>query len=115
MRFAATPPNEGTLATYYRLPEECCYKLPPHISLRDATLIESLSVAVHACRLAGDMQKKSVAVFGAGPVGLLCCAIASAFGASSVVAVRGCGPGATRFRAEVRRHTHVPDGVQVYG
>lgn len=87
MRFAATPPFDGTLATYYRLPEECCYKLPGHVSLRDATLIEPLSVAVRACRLAGDMQEKSVAVFGAGPVGLLCCAVASAFGASSVIAV----------------------------
>lgn len=87
MRFAATPPYNGTLATYYRLPQECCYKLPPHVPLRDATLIEPLGVAVHACRLAGDMQEKSVAVFGAGPVGLLCSAVASAFGAPSVVAV----------------------------
>ncbi|KAI9935127.1 hypothetical protein ASPWEDRAFT_31457 [Aspergillus wentii DTO 134E9] len=87
MRFAATPPYDGTLSTYYRVPAECCYKLPPHISPRDGALVEPLSVAVHACRLAGDMQDKSVVVFGAGPVGLLCCAVASAFGASTVVAV----------------------------
>ncbi|CAG8938925.1 unnamed protein product [Penicillium salamii] len=87
MRFAATPPYDGTLATYYRVPVECCFKLPPHISLRDGTLIEPLSVAVHSSRLAGNMQEKSVIVFGAGPVGLLCCAVARAFGASKVVAV----------------------------
>lgn len=87
MRFAATPPYDGTLATYYRVPAECCFKLPPHISLRDGTLIEPLSVAVHSCRLAGVMQEKSVVIFGAGPVGLLCCAVARAFGASTVVAV----------------------------
>ncbi|KAJ5497404.1 hypothetical protein N7463_009391 [Penicillium fimorum] len=87
MRFAATPPYDGTLATYYRLPAECCFKLPPHISMRDGTLIEPLSVAVHSCRLAGFMQDKSVIIFGAGPVGLLCCAVARAFGASTVVAV----------------------------
>ncbi|KAJ5178493.1 uncharacterized protein N7500_001192 [Penicillium coprophilum] len=87
MRFAATPPYDGTLATYYRLPAECCFKLPPHISLRDGTLIEPLSVAVHSCRLAGFMQDQSVIIFGAGPVGLLCCAVARAFGASTVVAV----------------------------
>lgn len=87
MRFAATPPVDGTLATYYRVPMECCYKLPRHVSLRDATLIEPLSVAVHGCLLAGTMQEKSVVVFGAGPVGLLCCAVARAFGASTVVAV----------------------------
>ncbi|OGE54799.1 hypothetical protein PENARI_c005G11646 [Penicillium arizonense] len=87
MRFAATPPYDGTLATYYRVPAECCFKLPSHISLRDGTLIEPLSVAVHSCRLAGDMQEKSVVIFGAGPVGLLCCAVARAFGASTVVVV----------------------------
>lgn len=87
MRFAATPPHDGTLSTYYRLPAECCFKLPPRISMRDGTLVEPLSVAVHGCKLTGDMQQKSVVVFGAGPVGLLCCAVARAFGASVVVAV----------------------------
>ncbi|KAL4757758.1 NAD(P)-dependent alcohol dehydrogenase, partial [Aspergillus foveolatus] len=87
MRFAATPPYDGTLATYYRVPAECCYKLPSHVSLRDGALIEPLSVAVHSCRLAGDMQEKSVVVFGAGPVGLLCAGVARAFGASTVVVV----------------------------
>lgn len=69
------------------MPQECCYKLPSHVSLRDATLIEPLSVAVHSSLQAGSMQEKSVAVFGAGPVGLLCSAVARAFGASTVVAV----------------------------
>ncbi|KAL4899231.1 hypothetical protein BDW74DRAFT_183974 [Aspergillus multicolor] len=87
MRFAATPPYDGTLATYYRVPAECCYKLPSHVSLRDGALIEPLSVAVHSSRLAGDMQEKSVIVFGAGPVGLLCAGVARAFGASTVVVV----------------------------
>ncbi|KAL4925641.1 NAD(P)-dependent alcohol dehydrogenase [Aspergillus undulatus] len=87
MRFAATPPYDGTLATYYRLPAECCYKLPPHISLCNGALIEPLSVAVHSCRLAGDMQEKAVVVFGAGPVGLLCGGVARAFGASTVTVV----------------------------
>ncbi|QKX52983.1 uncharacterized protein TRUGW13939_00054 [Talaromyces rugulosus] len=87
MHFAATPPYDGTLVKYYRAPSEYCYKLPSHVSLRDGTLIEPLSVAVHSCRQAGIMQEKSVAVFGAGPVGLLCCAVARAFGASTVVAI----------------------------
>ncbi|RAL11870.1 NAD(P)-dependent alcohol dehydrogenase [Aspergillus homomorphus CBS 101889] len=87
MRFAATPPIDGTLCTYYRVPAECCFKLPAHISLSQGALVEPLSVAVHACRLAGDLQTKSVIVFGAGPVGLLCCAVARAFGATNVIAV----------------------------
>lgn len=85
MRFAATPPYNGTLATFYVLPEECCFKLPPHISFREGALVEPLSIAVHVCGLAGNLQGKSVAVFGAGPIGLLCCAVAGAFGAATVV------------------------------
>ncbi|PLB50309.1 GroES-like protein [Aspergillus steynii IBT 23096] len=87
VRFAATPPHDGTLATYYCAPVECCYKLPPQVSLRDATLIEPLGVAVHGCLRAGPMEQRSVAIFGAGPVGLLCCAVAAAFGASTVISV----------------------------
>lgn len=87
MTFAATPPVDGTLCMYYRVPVECVYELPAHVSLREGALVEPLSVAVHGCRLAGDMQEKSVVVFGAGPVGLLCCAVARAFGAARVVVV----------------------------
>jgi L-iditol 2-dehydrogenase len=85
MRFAATPPYDGTLATFYILPEECCFKLPAHISFREGALVEPLSIAVHVCGLAGNLQGKSVAVFGAGPIGLLCCAVAQAFGAATVI------------------------------
>lgn len=87
MQFAATPPYDGTLSTFYVLPEECCFKLPPHVSLREGALVEPLSIAVHCCGLAGNLQGRSVAVFGAGPIGLLCCAVAQAFGASKVIVV----------------------------
>lgn len=87
MQFAATPPYDGTLSTYYTLPEECCFKLPPHVSLREGALVEPLSIAVHCCSLAGNLQGRSIGVFGAGPIGLLCSAVAQAFGASKVVIV----------------------------
>jgi L-iditol 2-dehydrogenase len=85
MKFAATPPYDGTLTKYYRVPEECCFKLPSSVSMGDGTLIEPLSIAVHCCKLAGDMQGKSVTVFGAGPVGQLCGSVARAFGAGTVL------------------------------
>lgn len=85
MRFAATPPYDGTLARYYRLPRECCFALPPEVSLRDGALVEPLSIAVHACRQAGDMQGRTVLLFGAGPIGQLCCSVAKALGASKVI------------------------------
>ncbi|KAJ5128428.1 hypothetical protein N7448_002147 [Penicillium atrosanguineum] len=87
MAFAATPPYDGTLAKYYVLPEDFCYKLPEQLSLQEGALMEPLSVAVHIVRQAQVTPGQSVVVFGAGPVGLLCCAVATAFGASKVIVV----------------------------
>jgi len=87
MAFAATPPHDGTLAKYYTLPEDFCYKLPESMSLEEGALIEPLSVAVHISRQANVRPGDSVVVFGSGPVGLLCCAVAKAYGANKVIAV----------------------------
>lgn len=87
MAFAATPPFDGTLAKYYALPEDFCYKLPESVSLEEGALLEPLSVGVHITRQAGVRPGHKVVVFGAGPVGLLCLAVAKAFGASKLVSV----------------------------
>jgi len=87
MAFAATPPYDGTLARYYTLPEDYCYKLPEGMSLEEGALIEPTAVAVHITRQASVKPGDSVVVFGAGPVGLLCCAVAKAYGAKKIVTV----------------------------
>ena len=87
MKFAATPPYDGTLTGYYVVPEDFCYKLPPHMSLEEGALIEPLAVAVHITKQAVIVPGESVVVMGAGPVGLLCAAVAKAFGAVKVIAV----------------------------
>ncbi|KAH7109884.1 D-xylulose reductase A [Dendryphion nanum] len=87
MAFAATPPYDGTLAKYYVLPEDLCYKLPENVSLEEGALLEPLSVAVHLVRQSGIKYGDSIAVFGAGPIGLLCCAVAKAYGARKIISV----------------------------
>jgi L-iditol 2-dehydrogenase len=87
MKFAATPPHDGTLSNDYCLPEVDCYILPENVSLEAGALVEPLSIAVHCAKLAHISATTSVVVFGAGPIGLLCCAVARAFGASTVLAV----------------------------
>jgi D-xylulose reductase len=87
MAFAATPPYDGTLARYYTLPEDYCFKLPENMSLEEGALIEPTAVAVHITRQASIKPGDSVVVFGAGPVGLLCCAVAKAYGAKKIVTV----------------------------
>ncbi|KAL1958972.1 hypothetical protein VTO42DRAFT_3525 [Malbranchea cinnamomea] len=87
MKFAATPPYDGTLAKYYILPEDFCYVLPDNVSLEEGALMEPLAVAVHITKQSEIKPGDSVVVYGAGPVGLLCCAVARAYGASKVIAV----------------------------
>ena len=87
MMFAATPPYDGTIAKYYVLPEDLCYKLPEGMTLEEGALVEPLAVAVHITKQADIKQGDSVVVFGAGPVGVLCAAVARAFGASKVISV----------------------------
>ncbi|KFZ16252.1 hypothetical protein V501_02303 [Pseudogymnoascus sp. VKM F-4519 (FW-2642)] len=87
MRFAATPPYDGTLTGFYAAPEDFCYKLPDQVSLQEGALIEPLAVAVHITKQAQISPGASVVVMGAGPVGLLCCAVAKAFGATKIVSV----------------------------
>jgi len=88
MAFAATPPYDGTLTRYYRLPEDLVYVLPENLSLEDGAMMEPLSVGVHSVFTQAKLQPaQSIAVFGCGPVGLLCMAVAKAIGASRIIAV----------------------------
>ncbi|CAG8955725.1 hypothetical protein HYFRA_00010991 [Hymenoscyphus fraxineus] len=87
MIFAATPPYDGTLTGFWVSPEDFCYKLPSHVSLQEGALIEPLAVAVHITKQASITPGQTVVVMGAGPVGLLCCAVAKAYGASKIVSV----------------------------
>lgn len=87
MVFAATPPYDGTLTGLWKSPADFCYKLPESVSLQEGALIEPLAVAVHIVKQASVQPGQSVVVMGAGPVGLLCAAVAKAYGASKVVSV----------------------------
>nr|ADF57215.1 xylitol dehydrogenase [Rhodotorula graminis] len=88
MAFAATPPYDGDLAAYYTLPADLCYPLPSNMSLEEGALLEPMSVGVHAVHKVAQMKSAAnVVVFGAGPVGLLTCAVAKGLGARKVIAV----------------------------
>ena len=63
----------------------CSSRLPSHVSLESAALLEPLSVAIHATRRAQIEQGDTAIVFGAGTVGLLTAAMAKVSGATTVV------------------------------
>ncbi|KIR67157.1 chlorophyll synthesis pathway protein BchC [Cryptococcus bacillisporus CA1873] len=89
MSFAATPPTIfGTLCRYYVLPADLVHPLPESVSFEDGAMMEPLSVGVHSVATLGRCKSdQTVIVFGAGPVGLLCMAVARALGARRVIAL----------------------------
>lgn len=88
MKFAADPLRlHGTLAKYFRLPADFCYKIPNDVPLAEAVLVEPLAVGMHTVRLADVKPGQRAVIFGAGTVGLLCGAVAREFGAATVISV----------------------------
>jgi D-xylulose reductase len=86
--FAATPPYDGTLARYYKVAADLAYPLPDNLTLEDGAMMEPLSVGIHSVSTIAQVKpNETVAVFGAGPVGLLCMAAARALGARRVIAI----------------------------
>jgi D-xylulose reductase len=111
MVFAATPPYHGTLTGFWAAPADFCYKLPPNVSLQEGALVEPLAVAVHVVRQAAVAPGQSVVVMGAGPVGILCAAVARAFGASTVVSVDIVPAKLDLARAVAATHTYLSQRI----
>lgn len=60
-------------------------RLPDHVTLEEAALLEPLSVGMHACRRAGVHIGTTVLILGAGPIGLVTLLTAKAMGANRVI------------------------------
>lgn len=74
----------GGAAEFVRAPVGNCVRLPEHIRLEDAALIEPLSCAVHGYDVLRSQLASSVLIYGAGTMGLMMAALAKRVGAASV-------------------------------
>jgi L-iditol 2-dehydrogenase len=74
----------GAFAEFIALPERILYRLPPSLSFAEAAMLEAVSVAIHAVRVAEIEGAKTVLVIGAGMIGLLVLQAARAMGCSRV-------------------------------
>ena len=72
----------GSFAEYAVYPESAVYLLADDISLEIGSLLEPVSVAVHAIDQANVYPGSSVAICGGGPIGLLCLEVALKAGAA---------------------------------
>jgi L-iditol 2-dehydrogenase len=86
VRFAGTPPTDGALQEYLAWPAHLLHPLPAGMSADVGALLEPLGVAIHALDLARVRLADTVAVLGAGPIGLLAIRLANLSGAVRVFA-----------------------------
>ncbi len=84
VRFCGTPPIDGVFAEYTVMPAENCFPLPDGFDPIDGAMLEPLGIAIHTVDLAHLKAGQTVAVMGAGPIGLLVAAVAKAAGASEI-------------------------------
>jgi 2-desacetyl-2-hydroxyethyl bacteriochlorophyllide A dehydrogenase len=77
--------SQGGMAEHFTLPASRLFPVPDTLDDHAAALIEPLATPAHAVRLAGDVAGRSVAVLGAGTIGLLTLAVLRAHGAAKVI------------------------------
>ena len=63
--------SQGGMADFFTIPANRLHVIPDELDDRQAILIEPLSTPVHAVRLAGPLGGKTVAILGAGTIGLM--------------------------------------------
>ena len=85
VRFLSTPPVDGALAQYITHPEDFVFQIPDELSFEKATLVEPLSVGLHAAKRIGLEPGSSLWVIGMGPVGLTAVIAAKAFGVKEII------------------------------
>ena len=78
--------TDGAFAEYVVIPESNIWKLDPAIPQEYASILDPLGNAVHTV-LAGEIAAKTVAITGAGPIGLFAIAVARAVGATTIFAI----------------------------
>ncbi|MGE5326524.1 MAG: zinc-dependent alcohol dehydrogenase, partial [Deltaproteobacteria bacterium] len=70
-RFLGLPGQSGgALAEYLVMPGKCCYPIPARVTSEQAVMVEPLSIAVYAQRIAQLEHGATIAILGAGPIGL---------------------------------------------
>jgi L-iditol 2-dehydrogenase len=87
VRFLSNPGLPGFFREFVNLPATNLLAIPPHLSLDLATLVEPLAIALHSMKFAAVQSSESVAVYGAGPIGLLTIACLKVAGAARIWAV----------------------------
>jgi L-iditol 2-dehydrogenase len=76
--------TSGALADAFVAPAQRFHHIPGEMTMPEAAMVEPLSTATHAIRVAGGVRDRTVAVLGAGSIGLLTLLTARAGGAAAI-------------------------------
>ena len=87
IRFLSNPGLPGFFREFVNLPPVNLLAIPPGLSMELAALVEPLAVALHSLKLAAPRAGETVAVFGAGAIGLLTIASLKVAGVGRIWAV----------------------------
>jgi L-iditol 2-dehydrogenase len=87
IRFLSNPHHPGFFREFVNLPVANFRPIPASVSLEEAALAEPLAIGIHSALLTSIRPGETVAVLGAGPIGLLTIAALRAAGAERVWAV----------------------------
>lgn len=79
--FCSTPPTPGALQEYVVHPADLCFPIPDSVTNEQGAMLEPLGIALHTVRLAKLHPGDTVAILGAGPIGLLTLQVALISGA----------------------------------
>ncbi|NDJ76517.1 MAG: zinc-binding dehydrogenase, partial [Chloroflexi bacterium] len=80
-----TPAWPGSLGEYFVIPQGSVFKVPEHLSVDQATMIEPMAVAVHAAKRAQLQAEESVLILGGGSIGHVTAAMSQVRGASPII------------------------------
>ena len=78
--FMSAPPINGTFCEYAAVAADFAHPLPDSVDDESGAFVEPLAVGVQACTRARLTAASTVAVVGAGPIGLVTMIVARGFG-----------------------------------
>jgi L-iditol 2-dehydrogenase len=87
IRFLSTPGLAGFFREFVNLPPTNLFAIPPTMSMELGALVEPLAVAVHSLKLASPQKHETVAVWGAGAIGLLTIASLKMAGVKRILSI----------------------------
>jgi 2-desacetyl-2-hydroxyethyl bacteriochlorophyllide A dehydrogenase len=115
LRFFGCAHDQGGFADYFTIDGRRLHTVPDELDWPTAALIEPLSTPVHAVKLADGVRDRTVAILGAGTIGLLMLRVAKELGARRVVLTARSAARrerALRFGADAAVDASAPEAIE---